>query len=213
MPTGAFVHLMCSRRRAKNWLEQVQARHMTDDACISQKKRLFGKWKQERNILCGSTLVIVPFFFLDFTVIFEHVLTIQNTSAPSRPPATDLIFGQPRDAHASLATDPVLLKTDMFPTYHLASVVDDYEMGITHVFRGEVRVSDIGLTCHGTHIVLNLQEWLPSLPLHLDIYASLKLPTPTYAHLPILLNADGSKMSKRHGDVQVVDFIVCQVVL
>ena len=94
--------------------------------------------------MCGSTLVTVP-SFLEFTVIFEHVLTIQNTSAPSRPPATDLIFGRPRDAHASLATDPVLLKTDMFPTYHLASVVDDYEMGITHVFRGEVRISDIGL--------------------------------------------------------------------
>ena len=53
-----------------------------------------------------------------------------------------------------------------------------------------------------------IQEWLPSLPLHLDIYASLKLPPPTFGHMPILLNADGSKMSKRHGDVQVVDFIV-----
>lgn len=117
----------------------------------------------------------------------KHIVRFNNTAFPSRPPATDLIFGQPKDAHASLATDPVLLKTDMFPTYHLASVVDDHEMGITHVFRGE--------------------EWLSSLPLHLDIFASLKLPTPTYAHLPILLNADGSKMSKRHGDVQVVDFI------
>lgn len=55
-----------------------------------------------------------------------------------RPPATDLVFGQLRDAHASLQTDPVLLKTDLFPTYHLASVVDDHEMGITHVLRGEV---------------------------------------------------------------------------
>jgi len=72
-------------------------------------------------------------------------LTIQNTGVPSRPPATDLIFGQPKDAHASLATDPILLKTDMFPTYHLASVVDDHEMGITHVFRGEVRIPDLGL--------------------------------------------------------------------
>ena len=75
--------------------------------------------------------------------IFEYVLTIQNTTLPSRPPATDLIFGQPKDAHASLATDPILLKTDMFPTYHLASVVDDHEMGITHVFRGEVWILDL----------------------------------------------------------------------
>lgn len=74
------------------------------------------------------------------TNTFNYVLTVQNDAATSSPPiVTDLIFGRPKDAHASLATDPVLLKTDMFPTYHLASVVDDHEMGITHVFRGEVR--------------------------------------------------------------------------
>ena len=82
-------------------------------------------------------VIILP--FLDFMNIFKYVLTIQNASTFSPPIATDLIFGRPKDAHASLATDPVLLKTDMFPTYHLASVVDDHEMGITHVFRGEVR--------------------------------------------------------------------------
>jgi len=62
----------------------------------------------------------------------------QTTVPPTRTPAVDMIFGQLRDAHASLATDPILLKSDLFPTYHLASVVDDHEMGITHVLRGEV---------------------------------------------------------------------------
>ena len=60
---------------------------------------------------------------------------------------------------------------------------------------------------YGPHTFI--QEWLPSLPLHLDLYASFKIPTPTYGHMPILLNPDGSKMSKRHGDVQVADFVVC----
>ena len=83
-------------------------------------------------------------FFLEF--IHEYILTIQNDAASSTPIATDLIFGRPKDAHASLATDPVLLKTDMFPTYHLASVVDDHEMGITHVFRGEVQNLDLVLS-------------------------------------------------------------------
>lgn len=59
-------------------------------------------------------------------------------SSPSRPPAADVIFRNLRDAHASLATDPILLKSDLYPTYHLASVVDDHEMKITHVLRGEV---------------------------------------------------------------------------
>ena len=52
------------------------------------------------------------------------------------------------------------------------------------------------------------QEWLPSLPLHLDLYACLDLKPPLFAHLPLLLNPDGSKMSKRKGDVQVMDYKV-----
>ena len=73
-------------------------------------------------------------------IFWTIALTIQNSTFVARPPPIDLVFGQHKDAHASLATDPVLLKSDMFPTYHLASVVDDHEMGITHVFRGEVRI-------------------------------------------------------------------------
>ncbi|CCL98936.1 uncharacterized protein FIBRA_00943 [Fibroporia radiculosa] len=116
----------------------------------------------------------------------KSVIRMNDSALPSRSSPSDLIFGNLRDAHASLPTDPVLLKSDLFPTYHLASVVDDHEMGITHVLRGE--------------------EWLPSLPLHLDLYASLSLTPPQFAHLPLLLNLDGSKMSKRKGDVQVMDY-------
>ncbi|KIL60776.1 hypothetical protein M378DRAFT_83308 [Amanita muscaria Koide BX008] len=117
----------------------------------------------------------------------KSTIRLNDTILPDRQPTQDLVFGDVRDAHLSLSTDPILLKSDLFPTYHLASVVDDYEMGITHVLRGE--------------------EWLPSLPLHLDLYACLKLPSPQFAHIPILLNPDGTKMSKRNGDVQVIDFI------
>lgn len=67
------------------------------------------------------------------------LLLVQDSMPPRRTSPPDLIFGHLRDAHASLPTDPVLLKSDLFPTYHLASVVDDHEMGITHVLRGEVR--------------------------------------------------------------------------
>ncbi|KAJ3755932.1 hypothetical protein EV360DRAFT_85438 [Lentinula raphanica] len=117
----------------------------------------------------------------------KHVVRINDGIVPTRPPTHDIVYGYVRDAHLSLATDPVLLKTDQFPTYHLASVVDDHEMGITHVLRGE--------------------EWLPSLPLHLDLYTHLNLTPPEFAHIPLLLNPDKSKMSKRNGDVQVVDYM------
>ncbi|KAI0271661.1 hypothetical protein BC834DRAFT_860664 [Gloeopeniophorella convolvens] len=117
-----------------------------------------------------------------------NVIRLNDSILPARAaPEPDLIFGSLRDAHASLPTDPILLKSDNFPTYHLASVVDDHEMGITHVLRGE--------------------EWLASLPLHLDLYAALSLAPPKFAHLPLLLNPDGTKMSKRKGDVQVVDYM------
>ncbi|KAG6866144.1 hypothetical protein C0991_008097 [Blastosporella zonata] len=117
----------------------------------------------------------------------KSVVRLNDSNLPIRPPPTDLVFGNLKDAHASLSTDPILLKTDLFPTYHLACVVDDHEMGITHVLRGE--------------------EWLLSYPLHLDLYACLKLKPPQFAHIPILLNPDGTKMSKRKGDVQVIDYI------
>lgn len=82
--------------------------------------------------------------------------------------------------------DQILLKSDGFPTYHLANVVDDHLMEITHVIRAE--------------------EWLPSTPKHVLLYEAFGWTPPTFAHVPLLLNPDRSKMSKRHGDVMVRDF-------
>jgi glutamyl-tRNA synthetase len=79
-----------------------------------------------------------------------------------------------------LLEDAVLLKSDGFPTYHLAVVVDDHEMGISHVMRGE--------------------EWLPSAPLHVMIYDAFGWEVPALYHMPLILNPDGKgKLSKRHG--------------
>lgn len=83
--------------------------------------------------------------------------------------------------------DQVILKSDGFPTYHLAVVVDDHEMEMTHVIRGE--------------------EWLPSTPKHLLLYRAFGWEAPVFAHLPLLLNPDRSKLSKRQGDVSVTDYV------
>lgn len=83
--------------------------------------------------------------------------------------------------------DQVLLKSDGYPTYHLAVVVDDHLMEITHVTRTE--------------------EWLPSTPKHILLYEYFGWEAPKWAHLPLLLNADRTKMSKRKGDVAVEDYI------
>jgi glutamyl-tRNA synthetase len=82
--------------------------------------------------------------------------------------------------------DQVLLKSDGYPTYHLANVVDDHLMGVTHVIRGE--------------------EWLPSTPKHVLLYRFFGWQAPQFAHLPLLLNPDKSKLSKRQGDVAVEDY-------
>jgi nondiscriminating glutamyl-tRNA synthetase len=98
---------------------------------------------------------------------------------------TDLIRGE-ISVHYDAIDDQVLIKSDGFPTYHLANVVDDHLMGITHVIRGE--------------------EWLPSTPKHRLLYEAFGWETPEFAHLPLLLNADRSKLSKRQGDVAVEDY-------
>lgn len=83
--------------------------------------------------------------------------------------------------HTKEIDDKVLLKSDGMPTYHLANVVDDHLMGITHVIRGE--------------------EWLPSTPLHVLLYEAFEWEMPKFAHLPLLLRPDGGgKLSKRDGD-------------
>ena len=82
--------------------------------------------------------------------------------------------------------DQVLLKSDGYPTYHLANVVDDHTMGISHIIRGE--------------------EWLSSTPKHVLLYRYFGWEPPVFAHLPLLLNPDRSKLSKRQGDVAVEDY-------
>lgn len=97
----------------------------------------------------------------------------------------DLVRG-PITINTEDMDDQVLLKTDGFPTYHMAVVVDDHDMGITHIIRGE--------------------EWLPSTPKHVYLYEVLGWEKPTYVHLPTVLNKERKKLSKRHGDVAVEDF-------
>jgi nondiscriminating glutamyl-tRNA synthetase len=98
---------------------------------------------------------------------------------------TDLIRGEVKFKN-ELVDDQVLIKSDGYPTYHLAVVVDDHLMEITHIIRGE--------------------EWISSVPKHIQLYKYFGWTVPQMAHLPLLLNADKSKLSKRQGDVSVEDY-------
>jgi len=98
----------------------------------------------------------------------------------------DRLLGRIETANRDISSDPVLLKSDGFPTYHLANVVDDHLMEITHILRA--------------------QEWLPSTPLHVLLYSGLGWTPPAYCHLPMVLGQDGQKLSKRHGATRMSEF-------
>ncbi|MBE2218351.1 MAG: glutamate--tRNA ligase [Ignavibacteria bacterium] len=98
----------------------------------------------------------------------------------------DLIRGNVR-IDTNLIDDQVLLKSDGFPTYHLANVIDDHLMEITHIIRGE--------------------EWLTSVPKHIILYNAFGWEVPQMAHVPLILNPDKSKLSKRQGDVATEDYL------
>ena len=99
---------------------------------------------------------------------------------------TDALLGDIRVENRDISPDPVLIKSDGFPTYHMANVVDDHLMEITHIMRA--------------------QEWLPSAPLHRILYDAFGWEQPKLCHLPMVMGKDGHKLSKRHGASTIREF-------
>ena len=97
----------------------------------------------------------------------------------------DIVYGKITVANVNI-DDQVLLKSDGWPTYHLANVVDDHDMAVTHVIRAE--------------------EWLPSTPKHIILYQMMDWPLPVFSHLPMVLGPDKTKLSKRHGAVAALEY-------
>lgn len=165
---GHAYHCWCSPERLAEMREQQRARKVPtgyDRLCL-------GKTAEERKALGGAT---------DTPVVRMLI--------PDDPPLTftDVIRGE---VSAPRPDDQVILKADGFPTYHLAVVVDDHLMGITHVVRGE--------------------EWISSTPKHVLLYEWLGMEVPAFAHMPLLRNADKSKISKRKNPAARLSWFVEQ---
>ena len=152
---GHAYHCWCTPGRLQEMREAQQAAKQP----TGYDRRCHGLSRDERAALPG---------FSDVPVVRMLI--------PTDPPLhfTDLIRGE---INAPAPDDQVILKADGFPTYHLAVVVDDHLMGITHVVRGE--------------------EWISSTPKHLLLSDWLGWERPAYAHMPLLRNVDKSKISKR----------------
>jgi glutamyl-tRNA synthetase len=152
---GKAYHCWCSTER----LAQMREVQQKTKQPTGYDRLCHGKTREERAELPGfSEIPVVRMLIPDDVELQFEDLIRGRVSAP-RP------------------DDQVILKADGFPTYHLAVVVDDHEMGITHVVRGE--------------------EWISSTPKHILLYRWLGLEPPQWAHMPLLRNNDKSKISKR----------------
>jgi glutamyl-tRNA synthetase len=171
LASGHAYLCWCSSQRLAQMRETQQKAKLPtgyDRLCV-------GKTREERSALPGfsETPVVRMLIPDDVPLVFE-----------------DLIRGE---VNAPRPDDQVLMKTDGFPTYHLANVVDDHAMGITHVVRGE--------------------EWIASTPKHVLLYQWLGWERPAFAHMPLLRNADKSKISKRKNPAARLTWFVDEGVL
>ncbi|HAM44404.1 MAG TPA: glutamate--tRNA ligase [Propionibacteriaceae bacterium] len=153
---GHAYYCWCSSER----LAEMRAEQQRSKTSVTGYDRLcYGKTRDERAALPGFSETPVVRMLIPDDIALSF---------------TDLIRGEVNAPHPD---DQVILKADGFPTYHLAVVVDDHLMGITHVVRGE--------------------EWISSTPKHLQLYRWLGWEAPAFAHMPLLRNTDKSKISKR----------------
>jgi len=164
---GKAYYCFCSPERLKTLKEE-------------QEKQKLPQTKYDKHCLNLSTSEIGN----NLSAKFPHV--IRFNVQPNEKIIFDDVIRARVEFDSNNVDDQVLIKSDDYPTYHLANVVDDHLMKITHVIRGE--------------------EWLSSTPKHVLLYDAFGWERPVYAHLPLLLNPDRSKLSKRQGDVAVEDY-------
>lgn len=161
-------YCFCDEERLSK-LREDQALAKTGDQGYDRHCRNLDKAEVEKNLAEGKNYVIRLKIPMEGTTVFH-----------------DRLLGSIEWKNEDISPDPVLLKSDGFPTYHLANVVDDHLMNITQVMRA--------------------QEWIPSAPLHRIMYDAFGWEMPELCHLPMVLGQDGHKLSKRHGATAVNEF-------
>ncbi|MCX7875385.1 MAG: glutamate--tRNA ligase [Melioribacteraceae bacterium] len=164
---GHAYYCFCSQERLQSIREEQEKQKVPQ---IKYDKHCLGLSKDEiqENLMNNVPYVIRLNVIPNQKIIFQ-----------------DIIRGQVEFDSINI-DDQILIKSDGYPTYHMANVVDDHLMEISHVIRGE--------------------EWLSSTPKHILLYDYFNWEKPEFAHLPLLLNPDRSKLSKRQGDVAVEDY-------
>lgn len=179
---GSAYRCFCPKHRLDSLRESARALTPPSMASYDRKcARLVSREESDQRAADGEPHTIrfkAPPHYEPFHDILHGTLSLQTQTNP-----LDVRY-----------EDPVLLKSDGLPTYHLANVVDDHLMDITHVIRGE--------------------EWLLSAPKHCAIYRKLGWEPPKYAHIPLLTSVDSDKkLSKRQGDASVMSMAQARGIL
>lgn len=164
---GKAYYCFCTPERLQT-LREEQEKQKLPQAKYDKNCLHLSKEEVEKNLAAGIPRVVRLNVEPNHTIKFDDIIR------------------EHVEFESNNVDDQVLIKSDNYPTYHLANVVDDHLMKITHVIRGE--------------------EWLSSTPKHVLLYDAFGWERPIFAHLPLLLNPDRSKLSKRQGDVAVEDY-------
>lgn len=165
---GLAYRCFCTPERLANLREQQQKAKMQQGSGYDRHCRNLSQEEVEAAIREGKPAVVRLKIPDNRHIVFK-----------------DLIRGD-IEYDSNLLDDIVLLKSDGFPTYHLANVIDDHHMGITHILRGD--------------------EWIASTPRHVLLYEAFGWQPPQFAHMPVILSPGGGKLSKRKGAASVMDY-------
>ena len=166
--SGRAYYCFCSAERIDKVRQEREAAHSSETG-YDRRCRDIPADEAARRAAAGEAHTVRLKIPLDETTCFH-----------------DYLLGDIEWKNGDVNPDPVLLKSDGFPTYHLANVVDDHLMEISHVLRA--------------------QEWLASTPLHVIMYKSFGWTPPVFCHLPMVMGQDGKKLSKRHGATSIDEF-------
>ena len=164
--SGAAYRCFCTPQRLEQMRAEQRARHEPER--YDRRCRAIPLDESERRAAGGERFVV------------RQAMPLEGTTT-----LQDLVMGTVTFRNETL-DDHVLLKSDGFPTYHLAFAVDDHEMRISHIIRGD--------------------GWLPSAPKHLLLFQAFNWPPPAFAHLPLVLGPDKKPLAKRHGAKDVLEY-------
>lgn len=154
-------------------IAKLTAEKEHEPTTYERRRYVYGKWR-EMNYEDALALTKIKPYVIRIKIPDEGHIEVEDVKRGWRA------------FNAREVDEKVLLKGDGFPTYHLAAMVDDYDMGVTHVIRAE--------------------EWFSSLPVHVSVYRALGWKEPVFCHTPLIRDAQGKKLSKRKGDTYISQF-------